>query len=200
MVTMRSLPRYTQFLSLTILSLALAACSKADGTADTLKADTASVMAPAPTPPVSAEAAEDRVEAALDAHTELQAFGLDADDKDGRLILKGAVRTAEQKALAETTAAALAAGVPIDNRIRIDGKISATATKPVDADDAEDAIEDAFDADSAIDALDLDVDESNGSVVLEGNVKTAAQKAAAETLAKATAPTITIVNKIAVKP
>ena len=68
----------------------------------------------------AADEADDRVEDALDADTTLRAFDLDADDEDGRLILTGDVRTAEQRTLAEDIARRVAPGVPIDNRIRVE--------------------------------------------------------------------------------
>ena len=67
-------------------------------------------------------------------------------------------------------------------------------------DDVEDQVEDALEADSTMRALDLDVDEENGQLVLEGKVKTAAQRTLAEGLVKRVAGTVTVVNRVKVEP
>jgi osmotically-inducible protein OsmY len=145
-------------------------------------------------PAATADARDDVVERALDADTGLQAFALDADDEDGRIELKGRVRTAAQRDLAGQIAAREAAGVTVDNRIRVDAAAGSGA-RPVDVDDIEDQVEDALEADSSLRALDLDVDEEDGQLVLEGTAPTA-QRAAAEALAKRLAGTVTVVNRI----
>ena len=168
-----------------------AAAAAAAGVADSAAGTT---MQP---PAATADARDDVVERALDADTGLQAFALDADDDDGRIVLKGRVRTAAQKDLAGQVAAREAAGVTVDNRIRVDAKAGSGA-RPTDVDDIEDQVEDAFEADSTLKALDLDVDEEDGQLVLEGTASTA-QRAAAETLAKRLAGTVTVVNRIKVQ-
>lgn len=57
-------------------------------------------------------------------------------------------------------------------------------------------------ADEAIDASDINVDTmaDTKSVVLKGTVKTAAQKASAERIAKSKAPGYTVVNRLDVRP
>lgn len=188
------LGRTRQLLAAAVVTVALIACSSndADRTAD----DTAG--APAAARP-SADDMDDRVERALDTDSTLGVFGLDADDDDGRIILKGAVRTEAQKTLAMQIATREAGGVAVDNRIRVDAGISATRARPQDADEVEDQIEDAIKADSSLRALNIDVDEDNGQIVLEGRVSTAAQRAAVETLAKRHAGTIAVVNRIRVE-
>jgi osmotically-inducible protein OsmY len=184
------------------LPLALAACSGGrDATADSVAAsagvtDSAAGMSQ---PAATADARDDVVERARDADAGLQAYGLDADDDDGRIVLKGRVRTAAERDLAGQVAAREAAGVAVDNRIRVDSTVAGSAARPTDVDDVEEQVEDALEADSTMRAFDLDVDEENGQLVLEGNVRTAAQRAAAEALAKRLAGTVVVVNRIKVQ-
>lgn len=180
----------------TVLVLSLAACSKADEAA--IPADTAAPATTMTPPPPSADDAEDRVERALEADTALQVFGLDADDHDGRVVLKGKVRTSEQQALAAQIAGREGGGVPVDNRITIDARAGGGA-RPVDVDDLEDQVEDAIEADSTLKGFDIDVDEDNGGLALEGKVKTAAQQTLANDIAKRIAATVTVVNRIRVE-
>jgi len=196
---MPSTPSLHRLLSVLLVSTVTAACSTgADRTDSTRIADSsAGTVQTTPTP--SADDVDDRVEAALDADTALANFGLDADDDDNRVVLKGSVRTTEQRTLAEQVATAQAAGVAIENRIKVDPALSATAMKPADLDDLEDQVEDAIKADSTLKSLDIDVDESSGGLVLEGTVQAAAQSTAVEQLAKRVAPTATIINRIKVK-
>ena len=193
----------TARLCVVALPLALVACSGGrDATSDSVAAaagvtDSAAGMSQ---PAATADARDDVVERALDADAGLQAYGLDADDDDGRIVLKGRVRTAAERDLAAQVAAREAAGVTVDNRIRVDSSVAASASRPVDVDDIEDQVEDALDADSTMKALDLDVDEENGQLVLEGNVKTAQQRTLAEGLVKRIAGTVTVVNRVKVEP
>ena len=193
----------TARLCVVALPLALVACSGGrDATSDSVAAaagvtDSAAGMSQ---PAATADARDDVVERALDADAGLQAYGLDADDDDGRIVLKGRVRTAAERDLAAQVAAREAAGVTVDNRIRVDSSVAASASLPVDVDDVEDQVEDALEADSTMNALDLDVDEENGQLVLEGNVKTAQQLTLAEGLAKRIAGTVTVVNRVKVEP
>ena len=185
------------------LPLVLVACSGAkDATTDSAAAaagvtDSAAGMSPPPA--ATADARDDVVERALDADAGLQAYGLDADDDDGRIVLKGRVRTAAERDLAGQVATREAAGVAVDNRIRVDAAASGSASRPVDVDDIEEQVEDALEADSTMRALDLDVDEENGQLVLEGKVRTAAQRSLAEGLVKRIAGTVTVVNRVKVE-
>ena len=193
----------TARLCVVALPLVLVACSGAkDATTDSVAAaagvtDSAAGMS---TPAATADARDDVVERALDADAGLQAYGLDADDDDGRIVLKGRVRTAAERDLAGQVAAREAAGVTVDNRIRVDAAAGGSAARPADVDDIEEQVEDALEADSAMKALDLDVDEENGQLVLEGSVKTAQQRTLAEGMVKRIAGTVTVVNRIKVEP
>ena len=192
----------TTRLCVVALPLALVACSSGrDATSDSVAAaagvtDSAAGMSQ---PAATADARDDVVERALDADAGLQAFGLDADDDDGRIVLKGRVRTAAERDLAGQIATREAAGVAVDNRIRVDASAAGSAARPVDVDDVEERVEDALEADSTMRAFDLDVDEENGQLVLEGKVPTAAQRTLAEGLVKRIAGTVTVVNRIKVE-
>jgi osmotically-inducible protein OsmY len=180
-----------------VVALALVACSNdGAGRTDTL-GNTASGSVAAATS--SADDAEDRVERALDADPALQSFGLDADDDNGRIVLKGAVSTAELQAQAAQIAAREAAGLTIDNRIRVEAS-RAGGTRPVDVDEVEDRVEDALEADSTLRGFDIDVDEEYGALVLEGNVKSAAQQTAALELAKRIAGSVAVTSRLKVQP
>ena len=185
------------------LPLVLAACSGGRDTASDSVAASAGVTDSAAgmsQPAATADDRDDVVERALDADAGLQTFGLDADDDDGRIVLKGRVRTAAERDLAGQIAAREAAGVAVDNRIRVDAAVAGSAARPVDVDDVEEQVEDALEADSTMRALDLDVDEENGQLVVEGKVKTAAQRTLAEGFVKRAAGTVTVVNRIEVEP
>jgi osmotically-inducible protein OsmY len=188
----------TRSISALVIALSLVACSS--GSAD--RTDTLGGTAPGSvgaTATPSADDAEDRVERALDADSTLQGFGLDADDDDGRIVLKGAVSTAALQAQAAQIAAREAAGLTVDNRIRVDAARTG-GTRPVDVDEVEDRVEDALEADSTLRGLDIDVDEENGALVLDGNVKTAAQQTAALELATRTAGSVAVTSRIKVQP
>lgn len=175
----------------------LAACGgEPRTTADTtaVAADTTGAPPAATTVP-DADAVDDRVERALETDSLLRRYGLDADDDDNRVVLKGTVRTDAERAHAQTVAGGLAAGATIENRIKVDAN-AAGSDDIVDVDDLEDQIEDAIEADSTFRGHDIDVDEDNGRIVLEGRVP-AAVKAAAETLARRLAGTTQVISRIA---
>jgi osmotically-inducible protein OsmY len=155
------------------------------------------VAAPAAT--AQAGEAEDRVEKALDADTTLRAFGLDADDDDNRIVLKGRVRTEELKTVAAQVATREAGGLQIDNRIRVDARAGGRAAQPRDVDDIEEQVEDALEADSTLKSYDLEVDEDDGQIVLEGTVRSAQHRTLAEQLARRLAGTVTVVNRVKVQ-
>jgi osmotically-inducible protein OsmY len=145
------------------------------------------------------DAAEERVERALRADSALRAFRLDADDERGGLVIEGVVATDAQKSRAARIAAEVASGVAVDNQVRVDAAASSRSTASDAADEAENKVEDALDADAALGTFDLDVDDENGQLVLKGTVQTAAQRAQAEDIAKRVAPGIRIDNRIKVQ-
>ncbi len=181
------------------LPMLLVACAGGDKTADSAAGaiDTTTAMAP---PPAPVGDVDDRVERALDADSTLGAYGIDADNEDGKIELKGRIPTQALKDAATAVATREAAGLPVDNQMKVAASFTASVTRPVDADDAEDSVEDAIDADATLKDLDIDVDEENGALVLEGSVKTAAQQTAALDLAKRIAGTVAVTSRLTVKP
>jgi osmotically-inducible protein OsmY len=186
--------------SITAIALiaAAAACAPDDAALSDTAAGTLGATAAATTPAPNADRVDDRVEVALSTDTTVRAFGLDADDDDGRVVLKGVVRTEAQRAAAAQVATSVAAGLPIDNRIRVDVNARMSTGNPIDVDDVEEQIEDALEADATLKPFNLDVDEDNGQIVLEGTVRTAEQKTMAETIAKRIAGTVVVVNRVKV--
>jgi osmotically-inducible protein OsmY len=152
----------------------------------------------APAATAQADQVEDRVEVALSTDTTLRGFGLDADDDDNRIVLKGRVRTEELKTLAAQIATREAGGLQIDNRIRVDASVRGDA-QPVDVDEVEERVEDALEADSTLKAYNLDVDEENGQIVIEGTVRSAAHQTLVEQVARRIAGTVTVVNRVKVQ-
>lgn len=67
------------------------------------------------------------------------------------------------------------------------------------ADEADDAIERAFEADAELARFDLDASDDTGRVRLTGTVDTDAQRTAAGALAERTAPGVPIDNQITVR-
>ncbi|MDQ3996727.1 MAG: BON domain-containing protein [Gemmatimonadota bacterium] len=181
------------------LIVAAAACAPDDAAISDTAAGAVGATTAATTATPSAERVDDRVEVALSTDTTLRAFGLDADDDDGRVVLKGAVRTEAQKAAAAQLATSVASGLTIDNRIRVDANARMSTGNPIDVDDVEEQVEGALEADATLKPFNLDVDEDNGQIVLEGTVRTAEQKTMAEQIAKRIAGTVVVVNRVKVQ-
>ena len=168
-------------------------CRKAEERpADTMAGGDTVAMAPAPTPVT--EDVDDRVETALSTDSTVRRYGLDVDEDDNRLVLKGKVRTAAERTKAEEVAGGLAAGATIENRIEVDPNAEMN-DNPIDVDDLEDSLEDAIEADTTFRGHDIEVDESNGRIVLTGRAPAAA-RTAAEQLAKRMAGTVEVMNRI----
>ncbi len=68
------------------------------------------------------EAAPGRIEQALRADSLLRAFELEAEKEDNRIVLKGSVRTEQEKARALQIATGQAGGVQIENQIKVEAK------------------------------------------------------------------------------
>ncbi len=181
------------------LIVAAAACAPDDAAISDTAAGAVGATTAATTATPSAERVDDRVEVALSTDTTLRAFGLDADDDDGRVVLKGAVRTEAQKAAAAQLATSVASGLTIDNRIRVDANARMSTGNPIDVDDVEEQVEGALEADATLKPFNLDVDEDNGQIVLEGTVRTAEQKTMAEQIAERIAGTVVVVNRVKVQ-
>ena len=190
---MHSIRRGAAAASAVIVAFALTACSgnRADEVVDSAAGTVAAVQTP------SADDLDDRVEDALDADSTLRAFRLDVDNDDNKLVLEGAVRTAEQKTLAEQIAGTTATGLTIENRITVSADAPMRESRTLD--DVEDQVESALEADSVLKDFDLDADDTSGGITIDGAVRAADQKARAEDIAKRTAPNVTITNRIRVQ-
>lgn len=209
MKPMKSADRAASLIAAIALMFSSASCADRDAdTADTAAGTvgaTAGAATPAttpgaPGPGTAAETNDDRIEVALSNDANLRGFGLDVDERSGRIILRGAVRTEQQKAEAGQVALRTVPGATIDNRIRVEAAARMGTTAPTDADEAEEKVENALEADAVLGPFDLEVDEDDGRIIISGNVRTAAQKAQAEQIARNIAGTITIVNRVAVRP
>lgn len=181
-----------------ILLLAAACGGRDEGSADSVAGDTTPAAATTAAPAtLTADEGERSVRTALRADPALTAFRLDTDDEGGRIVLEGDVETEAQKTQAAEIAARTAPGLTIDNQIRV--VTTGRKTPNIDADEAEDRIEDAFEADSTLRAFDLDADDMENRVVLKGTVPTAAHRSQAEAIAKRIAPALRIDNQIRVQ-
>ena len=200
-----------------VVLLGLAGCNQGNTTAGSGNAPTNDTTAPSSTAPVNststnvsqsntplnADRAEGAIENALEADTKLRAFDLDADDNNGAIALKGTVQTTEERALAEEIAKRTAPGISINNQIRVAAtgstRLSQIGKPPANADEAENLVSNAFEADATLKPLDIEADEANGKgILLKGTVQTADQKTLAENIAKQVAPGFSINNQIRV--
>ncbi len=197
-------PRATVATVATVTLLALAACGGGEQAAsaggDAVAAgDVPAAAAGAPAGALDADQAEDLVEDALRADSALAAFQLDADDEGERVVIEGIVATDAQRTLAAEIAGRAAPGVAIDNQVRVDAATARREAAEAAADEADDRIEDALEADPALRAFDLDADDEDGRVVLTGTVRTAAERQTAEDVARRTAPGVPLDNRIRVQ-
>lgn len=211
--------KHSQYAKRLVLSavvvLGLAGCNQGNTTAGSGNAPTNDTTAPSSTAPVSststnvsqnstpldADKAEDAIEKALEADTKLKAFDLDADEINGGIVLKGTVQTAQDRTLAEEIAKRTAPGISINNQIRVAAtnstRPSQTGKAPANADEAENLVSNAFEANATLNPLDIEADEANGKgILLKGTVQTAEQKTLAENIAKQVAPGFSINNQI----
>lgn len=199
-----------------VVVLGLAGCNQGNTTAGSGNAPTNDTTAPtsntAPvsststnvsqnSTPLDADKAESSIENALEADTKLKAFDLDADEINGGIVLKGTVQTAQDRALAEEIAKRTAPGISINNQIRVAAtgstRPSQTGKPPANADEAENLVSNAFEANATLNPLDIEADEANGKgILLKGTVQTAEQKTLAENIAKQVAPGFSINNQI----
>ncbi len=87
---------------------------------DTMATGTASSPAAGADAEKNADTAAERIEDLLEADATLKSFDLEADEEDNRVVLKGEVKTPEQKTLAENIARENAGGQTIDSKITVD--------------------------------------------------------------------------------
>ena len=124
-------------------------------------------------------------------------------DRDkGVLTLTGDVETADQKAQAGSIAAQAAPGYTIANEIGVRPVGQESQAKAVDS-NLDDGIESNFKASlkahKDLDNQHISFDAKNGTLVLTGSVKSPAQKAEAQKLAKAVPNVKEVVNEIEVR-
>jgi hyperosmotically inducible protein len=124
------------------------------------------------------------------------------DREKGVITLTGDVETADQKGQAETVAAAAAPGYAIANEIGVRPVGQESQAKAVES-NLDDGIESNFKASlkahKELDDQHISFDVKNGTLVLKGNVKSPAQKAQAQKLAKAVPNVKDVVNEIEVR-
>lgn len=125
-------------------------------------------------------------------------------DRDkGVMTLTGNVQSQDQKTQADTVAKQAAPDYTIADQIGVVPPNDASQAKAA-ASDTDSAIEDNFKAaikkHRNLDDQSISVKSKNGSVLLTGSVKTAAQKREAERLAKGVPNVHQVVNELEVKP
>jgi hyperosmotically inducible protein len=125
------------------------------------------------------------------------------DQDKGVMTLTGNVASADQKSQAEALAKQAAPDYTIANEIGVRPPGAESQAKAVDS-NLDSAIEDNFKAslkaNKRLDDQSIDYSAKNGTLTLKGSVKTAAQKAEAEKLAKQVPNVTQVVNEIEVKP
>ncbi len=125
------------------------------------------------------------------------------DQDKGVMTLTGNVASADQKSQAETLAKQAAPDYTIADEIGVRPQGAESQAKAVDS-NLDSAIEDNFKAslkaNKHLDDQSIDYSAKNGTLVLKGSVKTAAQKTEAGKLAKAVPNVQQVVNEIEVKP
>lgn len=124
-------------------------------------------------------------------------------DRDkGVITLTGDVETADQKTQAESVAAQAAPGYAIANELGVRPIGQESQAKAVDS-NLDDAIEDNYKASlkahKDLDDQHISYDAKNGTLVLKGSVKSPAQRAEAQKLAKAVPNVKEVVNEIKVQ-
>lgn len=126
-------------------------------------------------------------------------------DRDkGVLTLTGDVISADDKTRAESVAKDAAPGYTVANELAVrpqgadEGQLNSVDNKLDDG--IKDNYKAALKAHKNLDDQSISTDVKNGTLVLKGSVKTAAQKAEAAKLAKAVPNVKEVVNEIEVKP
>jgi hyperosmotically inducible protein len=118
------------------------------------------------------------------------------------MTLTGDVESADKKQEAESVAKQAAPDYTISNQVGVRPVGAETQAKAVDS-SLDSGIEDnykaAIKAHKNLDAQSISYSAKNGTLVLKGNVKTAAQKAEASKLAKAVPNVKEVVNEIEVR-
>lgn len=125
------------------------------------------------------------------------------DQDKGLMTLTGDVASADQKAQAEAVVKQAAPDYAVANEIGVRPAGAESQAKAVDS-NLDSAIEDNYKAslkaNKHLDDQSIDYSAKNGTLVLKGSVKTAAQKTEAGKLAKEVPNVQQVVNEIEVKP
>ena len=133
----------------------------------------------------------------------LGSVSVSQDRQKGVITLTGDVNSEDQKAMAAATAKQAAPDYTIADEVGVVPQAAASQAKAV-ASNLDSAIEDNYKAEikghKSLDDQSIDYKAKNGTLVLSGSVKTAAQKKEAEKLAKAVPNVQEVVNEIEVKP
>lgn len=145
---------------------------------------------------------KDAVDTAMTRHN-LGVVKVSQDRDKGLLTLTGDVETPDMKTEAESVAKEAAPGYAIANEIGVRPIGTEGQAKSVDS-NLDDGIEKdykaAIKAHKDLDDQSIHYDAKNGTLMLKGSVKTAAQKKQAELLAKNTPNVKEVVDEIEVKP
>jgi hyperosmotically inducible protein len=145
---------------------------------------------------------KDTVDTAMTRH-DLGVVKVSQDRDKGVLTLTGDVETADKKAEAESVAKEAAPGYTIANEVGVRPIGTESQAKSVDS-NLDDGIENdykaAIKAHKDLDDQSIHYDAKNGTLMLKGSVKTAAQKKEAALLAKNTPNVKDVVDEIEVKP
>lgn len=144
---------------------------------------------------------KDAVNSAL-TNNNLGTVSVSQDRAKGVITLKGDVESNDQKAQASVVASQVAPGYTIANEIGVRPSGQESQAKAVDS-NLDDAIEDNFKASlkahKSLDEQSISASAKNGTLVLTGHVKSRAQKAEAQQLAKAVPNVKQVVNEIEVR-
>lgn len=145
---------------------------------------------------------KDAVDTAMTRH-DLGVVKVSQDRDKGVLTLSGDVETPDKKSEAESVAKEAAPGYTVANEIGIRPVGVESQAKSVDS-NLDDGIENnykaAIKAHKNLDDQSIDYSAKNGTLVLKGSVKTAAQKKEAAMLAKNTPNVKEVVDELEVKP
>ncbi|HVJ08407.1 MAG TPA: BON domain-containing protein [Acidisarcina sp.] len=144
---------------------------------------------------------KDNVVASLKANN-LGDLSVDEDRDKGVVTLKGDVQTEDLKTQAETLARNAAPGYVVANEVGVRPTGMESQAKSVDS-NLDDAIESNYKAmlkgNKALDAQSIHYKAKNGTLVLTGSVKTAAERTDAANLAKTVPNVQQVVNEIEIK-
>ncbi len=140
------------------------------------------------------------VKAKLAADDTVKAYKIDVDTKNGIVTLAGNVDTAEAKTRAVEVARATKGVTNVVDRLAVTPPAVATSgvSEAVTDPAITATVKSSFLVDPAVSGLKINVDTDRGVVTLTGAVKTSAEKARAEEIAKNTAGVNAVVNSLTI--